>query len=322
MTQRRLRSLVSVLRGRAFKYLIGFVVLAAVARHVVKVWGEIPPGQYGLAAHPWAYVGSTATYLLGLCCFGWFYGRILDRAGMRIPYPVALRAYLISHLGKYVPGKAFVVILRAGLSRPGAATPASAAFATLYETLLMMAAGGLLAAAGFAASDVEPYYVVLAFGLGVAFLVVVTPSVFPRVALLAKTPFRGVGPEAIPRVSSRLVLEGLLSSCVGWVLLGASLGWIIEGVGSRELGPGEWPVVVASVAFATASGFVVAVMPGGLGVREGVLMLTLTPTLGAPLATLSALLLRLTWVIGEVLVAAALFPLPRTRRPDDPCSAQ
>ena len=41
------------------------------------------------------------------------------------------------------------------------------------------------------------------------------------------------------------------------------------------------PVVIASVALATVAGFVVAVLPGGLGVREGVLMLALEPALGS-----------------------------------------
>lgn len=312
----------SLLRSRAFKYLVGLVVVIAVGKHVVDVWSEIPPGQYDLTARPWHYVGSSLTYILGLACFGWFYGRILERSGMRISPGLAQRAYLISHLGKYVPGKAFVVILRASLSRPGLATPAGAAFATLYETLLMMSAGGLLAAVGFAVAPVEPYYLAMAFGLGVAFFVVVSPHVFPRVCHLAKTPFKGVGPESVPRVTWRLVAEGILSASIGWVLLGASLAWIVVGVDGRSLGLAEWPNLIASVAFATVAGFVIAVMPGGLGVREGMLMVTLAPSLGAPLATLSALLLRLTWVVGELVAAAVLFPLHRNRPAEPPCSAQ
>lgn len=322
MTNRLFRPLMTLLRSRVFKYAIGVVVLIAVGKHVVDVWNEISPDQYDLTARPWCYVGSTVTYVLGLACFGWFYGRILDRSGMRIPYGIAQRAYLISHLGKYVPGKAFVVIIRAALSRPGLASPAGAAFATLYETILMMAVGGLVAAIGFAAAPVEPFYVVLAFSLGVGFFVVVSPPVFPRVCLLAKTPFKGVGPESIPRVTWRLVGEGLLSASIGWVLLGASLAWILEGVDAQGFEPSHWPNVVASVAFATVSGFVIAVMPGGLGVREGMLMVTLTPSVGAPLATLSALLLRLTWVVGELAVAALLYTVPRFRPTEPTCSAQ
>jgi uncharacterized membrane protein YbhN (UPF0104 family) len=63
------------------------------------------------------------------------------------------------------------------------------------------------------------------------------------------------------------------------------------------------------------AGFAVAVLPGGLGVREGVLMTALTPALGPDTAVIAALALRLTWVLGEVLAAGALAlvrpPLPR-----------
>ena len=52
-----------------------------------------------------------------------------------------------------------------------------------------------------------------------------------------------------------------------------------------------WPAVVGGVALATVAGFAVAVLPGGLGVREGVLMTTLSPTLGADTAVIAALAL-------------------------------
>jgi uncharacterized membrane protein YbhN (UPF0104 family) len=62
------------------------------------------------------------------------------------------------------------------------------------------------------------------------------------------------------------------------------------------------------------AGFVVAVLPGGLGVREGVLMTVLAPALEADTAVIAALALRLTWVLGELL-AAAIFALVRPGLP-------
>jgi uncharacterized membrane protein YbhN (UPF0104 family) len=75
-----------------------------------------------------------------------------------------------------------------------------------------------------------------------------------------------------------------------------------------------WPAVVGGVALATVAGFAVAVLPGGLGVREGVLMTVLTPALGADTAVIAALALRLTWVLAE-LIAAAVFALVRPPLP-------
>jgi uncharacterized membrane protein YbhN (UPF0104 family) len=59
---------------------------------------------------------------------------------------------------------------------------------------------------------------------------------------------------------------------------------------------------------ATVAGFVVAVLPGGLGVREGVLMSTLAPVLGSDQAVIASLLLRLVWVAAELAAAALFFP--------------
>jgi glycosyltransferase 2 family protein len=58
---------------------------------------------------------------------------------------------------------------------------------------------------------------------------------------------------------------------------------------------------------------VVAVLPGGLGVREGVLMSTLAPVIGSDQAVIASLSLRLVWVAAEL--TAAAFLLPWLRRP-------
>ena len=68
------------------------------------------------------------------------------------------------------------------------------------------------------------------------------------------------------------------------------------------------PAVIASVALATVAGFVIAVLPGGLGVREGVLMSTLAPALGSDHAVIASLLLRLVWVAAELVAALILVP--------------
>lgn len=126
-------------------------------------------------------------------------------------------------------------------------------------------------------------------------------------------PLKGVGADAFPRFSRRLVIEGLGWSLAGWAFLGLSQVAVIRAVSPVNFGLGLGALVVAGVALATMTGFAVAVLPGGLGVREGVLMATLEPAVGAKTAVLAALALRLTWVLGEVL-AAALLAVPRRRR--------
>ena len=88
----------------------------------------------------------------------------------------------------------------------------------------------------------------------------------------------------------------------------------MRAVSPLGVAPSAWPVVTAGVALATVAGFVVAVMPGGLGVREGVLMATLAPAVGEDTAVISALALRLVWVAAEV-VAGGVLTIARPRLP-------
>jgi glycosyltransferase 2 family protein len=318
----------------AIKAILTVLVLAFVARHVVQTWRDLSERGESLRIDAGWVALAVGLYLVGLTAFGVYFWRVLKAGATPTSFIPALRAYLISHLGKYVPGKAMVVVMRAGLVVPYGARPATAAFATLYETLVMMATGGLVAGVGFAAawgpstrwklpfsagSEIDAPLGLLGFGLGLAFLIVVWPSVFPRLAGLAKIPLPGVGPDALPRFSYRLLLEGVAWSSLGWVLLGLSQVAVIRGVMPEGLAVSAWPLAIASVALATVAGFVVPISPGGLGVREWVLWTALASALDRDLAVVAALVLRLAWLIGEVLAAAVLTlirpPLPGPTSP-------
>jgi glycosyltransferase 2 family protein len=149
----------------------------------------------------------------------------------------------------------------------------------------------------------------------VAFVVVTIPAIFGRLAGLVSMPIPGIGAAAMPRFTGRLMVQGHLWTSCGWILLGLSQVAVVRAfdpAGTRSLiALGLVPVVIASVALATVVGFLVAVLPGGLGVREGVLMSVLAPAIGSDQAVIASLVLRLVWVAAELVAAAILFPLFR-----------
>jgi glycosyltransferase 2 family protein len=322
---------------KAVKSAVTLVVLWAVGRHVVRTWNDLRGQSRSIHFEAGWLIGAGLLYLAGLLACGCFYERILRSSPTPVRLFPALRAYLVSHLGKYVPGKAMVVVIRAGMVVPFGTRASTAAIATFYETLVMMAAGGLIAAAGFAPAvgpdavkftlpfwgPAElPLYRLAAWtglGLGLVFVVLAIPWVFGRLAGLVSLPIPGVGPDAMPRFTGRLLLEGLIWTGCGWVLLGLSQLAVVRAFDSSAngmLAPGLASVVIASVALATVAGFVVAVLPGGLGVREGVLMSALAPVIGSDQAVVASLSLRLVWVAAELAAAALVFPWLR-RPPAD-----
>ncbi len=65
---------------------------------------------------------------------------------------------------------------------------------------------------------------VRASGLGLAFVFLTVPPVFRRLAGLVSLPIPGVGPEAMPRFTGRLMVQGLLWSSVRLDLAGPEPG--------------------------------------------------------------------------------------------------
>lgn len=297
------------------KAVVAAAVLIGVGLHVRKTWKDLG-SKGGLPRIDVSWMAlAVVLYAIGLCGFGLYFVRVMRSTSTPVGTFAGLRAYLISQLGKYVPGKALVVVMRVGLVTPSGARAAPAAFAALYETLTMMAYGALVAAVGFSFAKtpittrfagVEVPLVFPAIALMLLFLVVVWGRVFRKLALLARMPFPGIGPDALPRFSYRLQAEGQVLTVFGWIFLGLSLVSVLRAILPGGIAPSSWPVVIASVGFATVAGFVVPVSPGGLGVREFVLWTSLSAVIDRDLAVVASLLLRLAWVVGEVLIAATL----------------
>jgi uncharacterized membrane protein YbhN (UPF0104 family) len=127
----------------------------------------------------------------------------------------------------------------------------------------------------------------------------------------------------LPTPSLLLIAQGLIHGMVGWCLLGVSVGLTVAAVTPQ---PMPWTAAVylgdlAAISLAYSLGFAVLFAPAGLGVRELVLQLFLTPrfaeTMAEPvaagLAVVVALVLRLAWTSVEVVWAFSLWWFGRPR---------
>ena len=89
---------------------------------------------------------SGVLYLVGMAPACLFWRRVLRVLGQEAGLLKTIRAYYIGHLGKYVPGKALVVVLRAGMVGGERVNITVAAATVFIETLTMMASGSVIAA--------------------------------------------------------------------------------------------------------------------------------------------------------------------------------
>lgn len=260
-------------------------------------------------------------YLLAQCCWGAFWARLLRAEGVGVTWYEGMRVYFVSQFGKYIPGKVMVILIRmAMLRRDGYAVLPVAVTAT-YETLTSMGAGALVGVL------LLPYLGVLPVAVSGKTTLLLALAALPiGLGVLNEYAVRMVnrkrGPDALalPAPSLWLLAQGLLHGICGWCLLGGSLSLVI---GSIDTGPQAGPLLDASdflpnlsaVSLAYVAGFVILVAPGGLGVRELVLVEVLSTrfarTLGTEtaegVAAVAALLLRLSWTVAEVVAAAVVY---------------
>lgn len=256
-------------------------------------------------------LAAAACYALGQLPSGVFWFRVLRVMGQMPHLGETLRAYYIGHLGKYVPGKAMVIVLRAGLIRSQRVTGTVAAVSVFVETLTMMAVGAFVAGAIIAVLFRHQTMLLAgALAIMVAAGLPTAPPLFRRIIRLLGVARGNAGIEAqIASINYRTLLAGWCGVAGGWALTGLSLWATLRGGGYGGVQPArELLVCVAAAALAVVAGFV-SLIPGGALVREAVLLELLAPTFGQAAALVAAVLARLVWLLSEVAISGILYPL-------------
>lgn len=272
-----------------------------------ELWREplrLHPGWLGLSA---------GLYLFGLSFSGGFWYLLLRLLGESPAVRASYRAYFIGHLGKYVPGKAWALLLRTTLVGEAGVRTGVAAMTATYETLTTMASGALVALVLFILLATEDDALGWkACGLLALAGIPILPGIFNPLVRRLSTPFLEPSAPPLPRLRNTTLLLGLALTACGWAMIGASLWAMIQAV-RPEPEPwlwATWQRYTAYMALAYVAGFLALPAPGGLGVRELILQQSLAPVLGRPQAVVAVLLLRLTWTVAELLIAGVLYCLP------------
>jgi glycosyltransferase 2 family protein len=302
------------------KWLVAAIKLSIVGLLVWFVRRTLGQAYEDLRVHPlhlnaaWLVAGG-GLYLVAMLPSALFWQRVLRAMGQRVGLLPAIRAYYIGHLGKYVPGKALVVVLRAGLVRGPGVSGAVAAVSVFVETLTMMASGSFLAAALITMLYGEKnwLFAAAAFAFMLASGLPTLPAVFKR--LIRWTRIGRANPDAagqLERIDYGTLLLGWLATGIGWFIMGLSLTAVLRGMGQSSTGPPlpGWidglPLTTMVVCVSVVAGFM-SFMPGGLVVRDVVMAKLILPELGPEVAVVSAIVLRLVWLAAELAAAGVLY---------------
>jgi hypothetical protein len=227
---------------------------------------------------------------------------LLASLGGRLRWRRAAETWFLSNLMRYIPGNIWQFLGMVELAADDGVSRLTTFASIALHQALSTAVGIVLAALYFALAGqgawldaVRPFLLLVPLGLLLC---------HPR--LLEWTLNRLLLVLKRPAIQVTLTWRQ-----IGLVLVGYAGVWLVMGSGFALLAaaitpitPQQFAALVATWAAAYVIGYLSLLTPGGLGVREGVMILLLAPLFPAPVPTMIALAARLWMIIGEVAGAA------------------
>ena len=291
---------------RVLLTVIGWVLFGAVLWFVGRALIEAIPEVDWSTVRPvpvWI-LGGVALYTGSLVVVDALVRNLYGLFGVSMARPRGFVLYMVPTLGRYLPGKVLSLAGHVVIARRYG-----------VDLSLSVAAVALLTILGVTGATLT----------GLLFLIIQPPGVLEQ-GMVRWTIAAGLGLIVFalhPKVWFRLVDVGLrlfnrepllMSPDYGsWLRLllfmGVHVVLIVSGYAAITCGVigstlAQLPILIGAICIANTLGFLAVFAPGGIGVREGVLLLLLSPTLGAGPAALFTVTLRLVQVVIDTAAAA------------------
>lgn len=288
---------------------IAFVVYVLV-RNVGQIKAAVRGGE--LTLRPGYVIASYMCLAAQLVSRSLVWHYITVRLRAAISVRKAMVSWMLSLLGRNIPGRVFVLAGRVYLYGQHGVGAGRVTLGFVLEVACSMAAAMLLLstcllfAASPAQSSLQRLQPVLAIGPAVI-IALLHPRLLERLVNL--------GLRRLDRKPTRLLLRyrDLLSfvalSYVNWALLGA--GFFLMTKAIFNVGWQHLPFIMGTFSFAMIAGFIAVFTPSGLGVREGVVLAVLKTSMPAGVAAVVALAARLWVTLGEVVAAGMVVLVDR-----------
>jgi glycosyltransferase 2 family protein len=284
----------------------GFFVATLAARwnDVISLKWRLRPGVFALAC---------VLLALSYALVAWLWGLALRRAA-GTPLVAGARIWFLSNLARYVPGNVWSYVGAVELARrEGVARRTTLAVMALTQVLSVGVA--LLVGLPVLLAERARLGRPALLGAVVVVAVAVLAAAFRRQLLgLARRRLPGFEPGDLAPSAGTVALL-VVGYGAYWAVTGLAFAALVASL--HPLAAADVPLVVAAYAAAYAAGFLALLTPAGLGVREGVLVVALTPVLPAGPALVVALVSRVWMMLAELAGAGIAHLAARRRRPTE-----
>ncbi|HET7604019.1 MAG TPA: lysylphosphatidylglycerol synthase domain-containing protein [Gemmatimonadales bacterium] len=294
-------------------WILALVVGVFAVRTLLREWHALVTQTVTWHVRPLYLLGAVLLVLVNYAILIQAWRVMLAGWRQSLPFFESVRVWVVSGLGKYVPGKVWAVAGMAVMAqRGGVAAWAATASAVVLQALSVGTGAAVVGLAGSARLQAEAPWarialisLIVASAAGLALLL--WPPVTRRLLQLVRV---SAPPEGSPGV--RAVAVGLAANLVAWISYGTSLWLLAHGL--LDVPTLSLRVAIGAFAASYVAGLLALFAPGGIGVRELVFLLMLDGVVGPGIAAALAIASRLLLTLTEIGTALPFLILQRGQR--------
>ena len=292
-----------VMRRADYKQVVRWMIVIAIFLFLGKMasnhWGEIKGTSFTFKVVP--FILSTLIFAFSYLIQAWAWYLITLKLGIALSPSETIETWFYSQLGKYLPGKVWLLLGRFYLYDSKGKSKKVISIALYFETILVILSGGLIFLAALVFfKEIRSSYDGNQFWWVILLFIIALVSLHPRVLLkILNWILVQLNREPISLSISYSEVLGILIFCV--------VAWMIGGIGFYLFVDSVYPVssnyilfLTGALAISSTLGLMAIFAPSGLGVREGALVYLLSFLMATPVAVIISILTRIWMTLIEI----------------------
>ncbi len=285
------------MKKRLIQKIAVIIALTFLGILLFKYWDELSHFHWKLN---YFYLGLSVLFLSFLFFLGsWGWMLILHKLDIKISFKRSMEIWIASLIGKYIPGKVWAPLARIYLGKKLGISRTKMSLAIILEITLTGSSGIMI------------FFLSLLFWQQREYI----SQMWPFLILFLILSFIVMHPlvlQKIVNIPLKLLKKGkvLINITYKDILLLLSFYlffWFCSGISIYFLTRSFYPVTIASIpvitgiwAISVLMGFMIFILPGGIGAREGMLIFLLSFLIPAHVALLVAIFSRILLTILEI----------------------
>ncbi len=303
------------LRHPVFQWGIVAAIFVFLGRMVWSDWNQVKDTHFVL--EPFPLISSTLIFAFSYFIQFWAWYLITGKLSIALSFRETLESWFFSQLGKYLPGKVWLLLSRFYFYESKGKSKKSISIALYLETVTLIMAAGLMFLASLFIFREEWAFSSWNHSGWLGFLSLLGfVSIHPRILqkiLNGLLVWFGREPVSLSISYPDVLL--ILMVCIA--------AWAVGGFGFYLFVDSFYPVAPHYILFFTGAlaisstlGLIAIFAPSGLGVREGTLVYLLSLVMTIPIAVVLSILTRLWMTLIEIGLIGMIYLFQQLQRRD------